>query len=115
MNTRRANSISHAGLAIAVAAGFLSTIAPLPAQTAAGPYQPTSESLRRHKPPQWFDDAKFGIFVHWGVFAVPAYHEWYVAFISPKAGFGFLFGGPPFTATCGNLPEELSVTNSSPD
>ncbi|MGA2136328.1 MAG: alpha-L-fucosidase [Bryobacteraceae bacterium] len=70
-------------------------------------YQPTTESLRQHKVPTWFEDAKFGIFIHWGVFSVPAYHEWYVAFISPKSGFGFLFGGPPFNATRGSLPEDL--------
>ena len=82
-------------------------VTPVAAQTKPGLYQATSESLRRHQVPKWFEDAKFGIFVHWGVFAVPAYHEWYVAFISPKAGFGFLFGGPPFNATRGNLPEAL--------
>ena len=88
-------------------ASVLSAIAPTMAQTGAGPYAPTTESLRKHKVPLWFEDAKFGIFVHWGVFAVPAYHEWYVEFISPKAGFGFLFGGPPYNAARGNLPEDL--------
>ncbi len=73
----------------------------------AGPYQPTTESLRRHAVPQWFEDAKFGIFIHWGVYSVPAYHEWYVELISPKANFGFMLGGPPYTATRGDLPEEL--------
>ena len=77
------------------------------AALAAGPYQPTTESLRKHKAPQWFEDAKFGIFIHWGPYAVPAFHEWYVDFISPKASFGFLLGGPPYTATRGELPEEL--------
>ena len=77
------------------------------AQVAHEPYAPTTESLRKHKVPLWFEDAKFGIFIHWGVFSVPAYHEWYVAFISPKAGFGFLFGGPPYNAARGNLPEDL--------
>ena len=72
-----------------------------------GPYQPATESLRKHKTPQWFEDAKFGVFIHWGVYAVPAFHEWYVEFISPKANFGFMFGGPPYTATQGNLPDEL--------
>lgn len=81
---------------------------PLAAQPAKpGPYQPTTESLRTHKVPQWFEDAKFGIFIHWGPYAVPAYHEWYVAFMSPKAAFGFLMGGPPYTPTRGDLPEEL--------
>ena len=28
--------------------------------------------------PEWFKDAKFGIFIHWGVYSVPAYgSEWY--------------------------------------
>jgi alpha-L-fucosidase len=74
---------------------------------AAGPYQPTTESLRSHKAPQWFEDAKIGIFIHWGPYAVPAYHEWYVEFISPKANFGFMMGGPPYTATRGDLPDEI--------
>lgn len=69
-------------------------------------YEPTTESLRRHKAPAWFEDAKFGIFIHWGPYAVPAFHEWYVEFISPKANFGFLLGGPPYLADRGSLPEE---------
>ena len=79
----------------------------LAAAPAAGQYRPTTESLRRHQVPQWFEDAKFGIFVHWGPYAVPAYHEWYVAWMSPKAGWGFLYGGPPFTATQGDMPDAL--------
>jgi alpha-L-fucosidase len=34
-----------------------------------------------------------------------------VAFFSPKANFGFMLGGPPYTATRGNLPEELYKAN----
>ena len=37
------------------------------------PYQPTLESLDRHPVPEWYQDAKFGIFIHWAVFSVPAY------------------------------------------
>jgi alpha-L-fucosidase len=42
-------------------------------------YQPTFESLEQVNPvPEWFKDAKFGIYFHWGVFSVPAYaNEWY--------------------------------------
>jgi alpha-L-fucosidase len=47
-------------------------------------YQATDASLGDHESPYWFDDAKFGIFVHWGVYSVPAwsppgeqYAEWY--------------------------------------
>ena len=48
-----------------------------------GPYEPTWESLKKHPTPKWFHDAKFGIFIHWGVYSVPAwspkhrYSEWY--------------------------------------
>ena len=45
---------------------------------AAGPFAPTSESLLNYKVPQWYEDAKFGIFIHWGLYSVPAYdNEWY--------------------------------------
>jgi alpha-L-fucosidase len=44
----------------------------------AGPYQPTWESLTNYRVPAWYQDAKFGIFIHWGVYSVPAYgNEWY--------------------------------------
>jgi alpha-L-fucosidase len=44
----------------------------------AGPFADTWESLAAYQPPRWFCDAKFGIFIHWGVYSVPAYgSEWY--------------------------------------
>ncbi|XP_012938975.1 alpha-L-fucosidase isoform X1 [Aplysia californica] len=39
----------------------------------AGHYKPTWESLDSRPLPQWYDDAKLGIFVHWGVFSVPSF------------------------------------------
>ena len=45
----------------------------LPSREAAAAFQPTWESIRTHKVPQWYDDAKFGIFVHWGLYSVPAW------------------------------------------
>ena len=43
-----------------------------------GPYEATWESLSKHKTPDWFLDAKFGNFIHWGVYSVPAFgNEWY--------------------------------------
>jgi len=45
---------------------------------AQGPFQPNWESLKGYQIPEWYKDAKFGIFIHWGVYAVPAFHsEWY--------------------------------------
>lgn len=47
-------------------------------QTQDIPYQPTWESLSNYHCPDWFRDAKFGIFIHWGVYSVPAFGcEWY--------------------------------------
>lgn len=53
-------------------------------------YQPSWESLDKRPVPGWFEDSKFGIFIHWGVYSVPAwgpfgddvgvydkYSEWY--------------------------------------
>ena len=41
-------------------------------------YQATWESLKKYETPDWFRDAKFGIFIHWGVYSVPAFgSEWY--------------------------------------
>jgi hypothetical protein len=46
-------------------------------------YNPTWESLDTRPVPQWWKDAKFGIFIHWGVYSVPGYSkkgdyaEWY--------------------------------------
>ncbi len=42
-------------------------------------YTPSWESLAKHnEEPDWFKDAKFGIYFHWGVYSVPAFgNEWY--------------------------------------
>jgi len=46
---------------------------------AKGPlYKPTWESLQQYEVPRWYQDAKFGIFIHWGLYSVPAFgNEWY--------------------------------------
>ena len=36
-------------------------------------YQPNWDSIRAHEAPEWFHDAKLGIFVHWGLYSVPAW------------------------------------------
>jgi alpha-L-fucosidase len=42
-------------------------------------YEPNFKSLEHVNPvPEWFKDAKFGIYFHWGVYSVPAWgNEWY--------------------------------------
>ncbi len=36
-------------------------------------FEPTLESLNTHPVPEWYDDAKFGIFIHWGLFSIPGF------------------------------------------
>jgi alpha-L-fucosidase len=41
-------------------------------------FKPSWESLKQYTVPEWYRDSKFGIFIHWGVYAVPAFgNEWY--------------------------------------
>ena len=48
------------------------------AQGARPRYEPSWDSLQQYQVPQWYQDAKFGIFIHWGVYSVPAFgNEWY--------------------------------------
>jgi len=43
-----------------------------------GPFRPDWGSLQKYQAPEWYRDAKFGIFIHWGVYSVPAFgSEWY--------------------------------------
>ena len=45
---------------------------------ASGAFHPDWESLKSYQVPDWYKDAKFGIFLHWGVYSVPAFgSEWY--------------------------------------
>ncbi len=79
--------------------------------TVEGPFEPNWESIRSHyKVPQWFIDGKFGIFMHWGVYAVPAYHnewyekhmyaaftDWHAEHFGPQDQFGYKDFIPKFT------------------
>src|SRR5215468_3066391 len=44
---------------------------------ASGDFQPTWESLKQYKAPEWFRDAKFGIWAHWTAQCVPEQGDWY--------------------------------------
>lgn len=44
------------------------------------PYEPNWDSLDKRPLPKWYDEAKIGIFIHWGVFSVPSFgSEWFWA------------------------------------
>jgi alpha-L-fucosidase len=55
----------------------------IPVQMAPGPFEPSWVSLKQnYKVPDWFIGAKFGIFLHFGIFSVPAHQsEWYEKFM----------------------------------
>jgi len=64
----------------------------------AGPYAPNVGSLMTHRVPSWYNDAKFGIFIHWGAYSVPAYGgpdnaaEWYWEYLThPKIDKGVVY------------------------
>ena len=40
-------------------------------------FEPTISSLKYYECPEWFRDAKFGIYIHWGVYSVAEFGEWY--------------------------------------
>ncbi|GAC1663422.1 MAG: alpha-L-fucosidase [Candidatus Acidiferrum sp.] len=83
-------------------------------QASAGPFRPDWESLSHYQTPDWFQDAKFGIFIHWGVYSVPAFgNEWYprnmymkdskeyqhhIATYGPQSKFGYKDFIPMFKA-----------------
>lgn len=90
------------------------SLANIDTAAAHGPYRTNWESLESHHVPAWYRDAKFGIFIHWGVYSVPAYaNEWYsrnmyvpdndafkhhVATYGPQSQFGYKDFIPKFTA-----------------
>lgn len=79
-----------------------------------GPFHDNWDSLAAYRTPEWFQDAKFGIFLHWGVYSVPAYgNEWYsrnmyvpgndafkhhIATYGPQSQFGYKDFIPMFKA-----------------
>src|SRR5882757_5157304 len=92
-------------------------------------YYATWESLKNYKTPDWFRDAKFGIFIHWGVYSVPAFgSEWYprqmyqqgsdefkhhIATYGPQSKFGYKDFIPMFKAEKFNADEWIDLFKKS--
>jgi len=59
---------------VVVFSAFISSVPP----TVYCRYEPNWDSLDKRPLPLWYDEVKFGIFIHWGVFSVPAFgSEWF--------------------------------------
>ena len=56
---------------------------------AQGPYTDTWDSLCEHPTPKWYARDKFGIFIHWGIYSVPAFapHTWELGEVDSKEWF----------------------------
>jgi alpha-L-fucosidase len=66
MNRRTFHRVA-VGCSFAVAANFTRAV------QGGVHYQPNWDSLKEHPVPQWYQDAKLGIFIHWGLYSVPAW------------------------------------------
>lgn len=49
-------------------------------------FEPTIESLQAYECPEWFRDAKFGIYLHWGDYSVADQGEWYARKLYEEGG-----------------------------
>jgi alpha-L-fucosidase len=76
MHPSRRSAALAAGLGLLAVLGIGGAAEP-PARSARGPYQPTLDSLAQRAAPDWFRDAKFGIWAHWGPQSVPRQGDWY--------------------------------------
>ena len=104
----------------------LTTVDKIDAQ---GPFKPSWASLDKYQVPKWYEDAKFGIFIHWGVYSVPAFgSEWYprnmyiigspeykhhIATYGPQNKFGYKDFIPMFTARNFNADQWAELFRNS--
>jgi len=49
-------------------------------------FKPTVQSLQHYQCPEWFRDAKFGIYLHWGAYSVVERGEWYARKLYEEGG-----------------------------
>jgi alpha-L-fucosidase len=90
-------------------------VAQIPTKLPPGPFQPTWDSLKKnYQVPRWFAEAKFGLFMHWGLYSIPAHHnewyekhmytdgadgQWHVEHYGPQDQFGYKDFIPMFTCS----------------
>jgi alpha-L-fucosidase len=95
-------------------------VAQIQTQLPPGPFQPAWDSLKQnYRVPSWLVGAKFGLFMHWGLYSVPAHHnewyekhmysngadgQWHVEHFGPPDKFGYKDFIPLFT--CSNWNPE---------
>jgi alpha-L-fucosidase len=66
------------GAGLAIGAGLDFSSSAIAQSIAPGPFKPEWESLKaQYQAPDWFRDAKFGIWAHWSAQCVPEFGDWY--------------------------------------
>lgn len=92
---------------------------PIPHLNGDGPYQPTWDSLLQYDAPEWYRDAKFGIWAHWSPQCVPEDGDWYARNMymqgSSQNKNELAHYGPPSTFGYKDLCPQWTLLNWEPD
>jgi alpha-L-fucosidase len=92
---------------------------PIPDLAGEGPYKPNWESLLQYEAPEWYRDAKFGIWAHWSPQCVPEAGDWYARKMyipgSPDNRYQIEHYGPPSRFGYKDLCAQWTLLNWRPD
>lgn len=82
-------------------------------------FEPSIESLRQYQCPEWFRDAKFGIYLHWGPYSVAGQGEWYARKLyqqgTPEYAYHLAHYGHPSEFGYADFIPEWKAENFDPD
>lgn len=92
---------------------------PIPGLSGNGPYQPTWDSMLQYDAPEWYRDAKFGIWAHWSPQCVPEDGDWYARNMyiqgSKQNIYQLNHYGPPSKFGYKDLTPQWTLLNWDPD
>ena len=92
---------------------------PIPNLAGEGPYKPTWDSLLQYDAPEWYRDAKFGIWAHWSPQCVPEAGDWYARNMyvedQPQYKYHLEHYGPPSRFGYKDLCAQWTLLNWEPD
>lgn len=93
--------------------------APIPDLSGEGPYKPTWDSLMQYDAPEWYRDAKFGVWAHWSPQCVPEAGDWYARNMymegSDEYKFQLAHYGSPSTFGYKDLCPQWTLLNWEPE
>jgi alpha-L-fucosidase len=92
---------------------------PIAGLAGSGPYKPTWDSLLQYEAPEWYQDAKFGIWAHWSPQCVPEAGDWYARNMYIKGSrqnqYHLEHYGPPSRFGYKDLCAQWTLLNWDPD